>query len=145
MSREDYGNSLDEVERLLVQHDNMRRTVDKFIENLDSLSSFAEKMKSSKSENSLKMRQKFEDIQARLDSAKSLVHVKLKMLQESQLYFDFLGKKSQVNVFLLFSSFHPLCVIIYIFLLILCFYVIFVADTHFLTAVKHSEKNISNK
>ena len=98
LSNEDFGSSLDAVERLLVQHGNMRNTIDQFLENLNSLSAFAAQMKNNKSKNSIKMSEKYEDIQSRMTFASSLVDDKLKKLHESQLFFDFLQQANRVSI-----------------------------------------------
>ena len=99
LSNEDYGSSLEEVEKLLVQHDNMKTTIDKFHENISSLSNFAHQIRNNRSENSVKMSKKYEDIKFRLNSAGSAVRSKLKKLHESQLFFNFLLQANRVRNF----------------------------------------------
>ena len=113
MLNENYGNSLEEVEKLLVHHDNMRSTIDKFHDNINSLSSFADQIRTNKSQNSAKMIKKYEDMKSRLKSASSTVDNKLKMLHESQLFFNFLMQANRVcNV--CFLSWFPLRMLCYL-------------------------------
>ena len=80
-----------------MNHDNMRNTIDKFHDNINSLSSFADQIRTNKSQNSVKMIKKYEDIKNRLKSASSTVDRKLKMLHESQLFFNFLMQTNRVS------------------------------------------------
>ena len=80
-----------------MQHDNMRTTINKFHENIDSLGNFAQQIRNNRSENSVRMSKKYEDIKIRLNSAGSAVRSKLKKLHESQLFFNFLLQANQVS------------------------------------------------
>ena len=100
---DNYGNSLEEVEKLIVHHDDMRNTIDKFHDNIASLKSFVDQIKANGSQNSVRMREKYEEIKSRLNSANTTVDSKLKKLHESQLFFKFLMQTTHVRNF--FHSF----------------------------------------
>eukprot|EP00795_Rhopilema_esculentum_P013545 gene13545-4433_t len=96
LDNENLGTDLEDVERLLIQHDNMKGMIGKFQETIDSLGSFADEMGRTDSQQSVKMNQRYQHLSSRVSDVKQHIDNKLLKLKDSLLYFKFLGKTNEI-------------------------------------------------
>ena len=95
-----YGDSLEETERMLVQQDNMMSTVDKFQQNLNDLASSADNLTRKVFPDNELMKRKYENLKNGIQEAEALAARRYERLQESMLYFKFRNHAKEVSVFM---------------------------------------------
>eukprot|EP00112_Aurelia_sp_Birch-Aquarium-sp1_P010664 Seg2271.6 transcript_id=Seg2271.6/GoldUCD/mRNA.D3Y31 product="Spectrin alpha chain non-erythrocytic 1" protein_id=Seg2271.6/GoldUCD/D3Y31 len=91
-----YGDSLEETERMLAQQENMMNTVDKFQQNLNDLASSADSLTAKDSPENELMKRKYEELKNGIQEAEELAARRYEQLQESMLYFKFRNQTEEM-------------------------------------------------
>ena len=92
-----YGDSLEETERMLLQQDNMMSTVDKFQQNLNNLASSADRLTRKVSPENEQMKRKYENLKNGIQEAEASAKRRYERLQQSMLYFKFRSHAKEVS------------------------------------------------